>query len=618
MYSNYFGFTTQPFTSLDNQVFLDSSAYRAACSCLRQGLAERRGLLLFTGAAGTGKTTLLRRLMTEVKDRAHCILFWNAHLGFDDLLNYLCDSLGLPVKDTGQMQKIQALEVYLIGQMAEGWSVVLMMDDAQNLPDETLEGLHQLARLETAGRRLLQIILSGQPPLEARLTQTSALESLNRNLGGHCRLEPLDDATAIAYIHEHLRAAGHPHGADLFEPAALDRVVSYSQGIPRSINLICNQALLLTYLNSESRVCTSMVRKVGTDHPMPASSNRTAASPKPESEGPVTVSIPVTPIIQHPQSVSPTPAEEPITSPGEFEFAIPARSAGLPPRSRSTRRRRTGFLMGLMVVVVALGTLLINHQINIPLHIPSDWNRLLSSLDRFSWSGDPPEASLDRLSVVQIEEPADTLEDPDPLPADGSVSDAAGKPLTINSPTEEIPDPATEIPIIDKETFPFQAIPEEPTTPQPESAQTPPPSEEASKRKIEPSIPDKETPAVQAVPKQSLISQPESVQAPPDPASAERIEALLSQAKQQLAALQYTIPAGANALDTYHEVLELDPANTAALQGIEYLKSRFVQWAAAARARGELAKAQRQLEKALAIDPHDDDIRQRLEKLRGQ
>lgn len=192
MYDRYFGFSKRPFTDLADQAFLTIPPYRAAYTCLRRGLLERCGLLLLTGIPGTGKTTLLHHLMADLEDQAHCIFFWNTHLGFGDLLDYVCSDLGLHSLPTGQAEKFQALEACLRTQFAEGGEVVLMLDDAQNLPDETLDGLYQLTQLEMVGRPLLQIVLSGQPVLESRLAELPALQSLGLDAGAHCRLDALE------------------------------------------------------------------------------------------------------------------------------------------------------------------------------------------------------------------------------------------------------------------------------------------------------------------------------------------------------------------------------------------------------------------------------------------
>lgn len=572
MYSNYFGFTTQPFTSMDNQVLVNSSSYRAAYSFLRQGLVEHRGLLLLTGAAGTGKTTLLRQLIADFKGQARCVLFWNAHLGFDDLLDYLSNNLGLRAQATGQTQKIQALKSYLTTRLAEGQTVVLVLDDAQNLPDQTLAGLHRLARLETAGRRLLQIILSGQPLLETRLAETPALEPLNRNMGGRCRLESFSDDTTIAYIHEHLRAAGY-EGGELFETEALDKIVCYGQGIPRLINLICNQALLLAYLNSESRVSAKMVRKVGTDQSIPDRSNtaplpgNTLAGAPPSQPEPLLAATPKPDSMRSPSPEPPRPVS--VQPP-------PARPIDRQPRPsrQPVRRYWSGFILSLTFFA---GAILITYNLNIPLNIPFDLNRLVRSLEQLPFPGDSENGLLEGLNTVHVDELPEIPEQP--VPIQSAQGDSEGLPSEL---IEKFSETTIENPINVQENLYLPVTSEESTSTQPASP---------------------------------ILAESKSE---PNPAKAERIIGLLSEAEQHLATLRYTLPIGDNALDTYRKVLKLDPDNTQALQGIEHIRSSFLRWAGSARARGDLTRARRHLETALTIDPSDDRARQRLQELLGE
>lgn len=261
MYTKYFGFSKRPFTDSAIQAALNLPSYETAYTSLRQNLAERRGLLLLTGVTGIGKTTLLHQLMADLQDQACCILFWNAYVSFDDVLDCLCTEFELSVPGTGRAQKVQALVTYLITRLPKD-EITLVLDDAQNLSDETLEELHQLVRLETAGRPLLQVVLSGQPLLVSRLAKTPALQALGLAVGGHCQLSPLTDDEAVLYIKKRLQAAGHS-GEGLFETDALQKIITYAKGVPRLINLICNQTLLMAYLNSEQRVSASSVRKIG-------------------------------------------------------------------------------------------------------------------------------------------------------------------------------------------------------------------------------------------------------------------------------------------------------------------------------------------------------------------
>ncbi|MDQ2694824.1 MAG: AAA family ATPase, partial [Pseudomonadota bacterium] len=269
MYISYFGFSKPPFTGSDSQTFLRSPAYQAAGDCLRQGIRQRHGLLLLTGAAGTGKTTLLRHLLDSLGDGVHGILLWNAHLHLDDLLSYLGDNLGLSIPaGADRAAVVRLLEEALSQRLAQGQRVIVVLDDAQNLPAETLSGLQLLTALVHDRQPLLQVILSGQLGLEARLAKEPVLWPLARLIDHRCRLNPLDDQQVVRYVRERMQAAGCKN-PDLFDEEALRKVIAHSRGVPRLIDLICNQALLLAYLNGERQVSGPLVREVAVDSQLP-------------------------------------------------------------------------------------------------------------------------------------------------------------------------------------------------------------------------------------------------------------------------------------------------------------------------------------------------------------
>lgn len=599
MYSHYFGFTTQPFTGLENQVFLSNPTYQETYSCLRRNLAERRGLLLLTGVAGSGKTTLLRHLMADLKDRNRFILLWNTHLSFDDLLDYLCDNLDLRVEGSGVMEKIHALEVYLITRLSEDHRVILILDDAQNLSDETLKDLHHLARLETVGRRLLQIILSAQPLLENRLARTPNLEPLYRDVAEHCYLEALDDETVIHYINEHLHSAGYGgSGEDLFEEAALNKIITYSQGVPRLINLICNQALLLAYLNSEERVSAKMVRRVGTNnlvHQKPnlsvpledSHSTESAISPVPPSSTPL-----------RPIPVAPAQSRE--DDPVHHQSDFSAESIAIP-RSPQTRRRRRPRMILIMVFVAIIGTAATIQAFDISLNL----NRL--SWPLISQNGSIEESNTYRTVDIPIP-PLDTTQEPAEAISDESLS-------------IRTPQPSNMVPLVEPKQLQPTVVPTQTGTADQlssliEAGESQPSVsiEEIPLTTTEPPIASEEKTPETAMKKAVPPSEP--IPTAPHSAKVRRIETLLAEAEQHMAMYRYTIPHGDNAIQTYREVLSLDPDNAEALQGIEHIKSDYLRWANDAYARGETAKAQKQLEKALTVDPNDENVRRLLEEMR--
>jgi hypothetical protein len=161
------------------------------------------------------------------------------------------------------LHKIQALNEFLIAQSQRGGTVVLLVDEAQNLTDDVLENLRLLSNLETASEKLLQIVLVGQTELEAKLAQPQ-LRQIKQRVALHCRLDCLKDREIGPFINYRLRIAGY-EGEDLFAPDAVCAVAFYSKGIPRLINVICDNALLVGYATSAKQISGDIVREVAVD-----------------------------------------------------------------------------------------------------------------------------------------------------------------------------------------------------------------------------------------------------------------------------------------------------------------------------------------------------------------
>jgi general secretion pathway protein A len=145
MYNDYFGFREKPFNvTPDPRYFYTNPIYQEAYASLLYGIRERKGFIVLTGEVGTGKTTLLRRLMNNPEENVRLVFFYNTTLTFEELVSFACEELGLPVKGSGRLQKIQALNEFLVAQSKKGGTVVLLVDEAQNLSDDVLENLRLL------------------------------------------------------------------------------------------------------------------------------------------------------------------------------------------------------------------------------------------------------------------------------------------------------------------------------------------------------------------------------------------------------------------------------------------------------------------------------------------
>ena len=264
MYTSYFGFDEKPFNvTPDPRFFFTNPGYQEAYANLLYGIRERKGFLLLTGEVGTGKTTILQRLMEELESTVRFVFFYNTNLSFEELLTFICQELGLPVKESDRLEKIGALNEFLLNQLRNGSTTVLFIDEAQNLKEEVFENLRLLSNLETPREKLLQIVLAGQPELEAKLDRND-LRQLKQRIFSQSRLSSLSEQEVAAFIDYRLKAVGSRRN-DLFPRDAVREIALYSKGIPRLINIICDNALLIAYAASEKKVTADIIKEVARD-----------------------------------------------------------------------------------------------------------------------------------------------------------------------------------------------------------------------------------------------------------------------------------------------------------------------------------------------------------------
>lgn len=266
MYMNYFGFSAFPFSvTPDPNFFYTNPVYREAYAILQYGIEAKKGFIVITGEVGTGKTTLLRKLMKHnLEGTIHTVFVFNTYLSFTELLQVILYDLGLiPNESNNKVLLLQELNNYLITQLKQGHIVSVLVDEAQNLSDEALEGLRLLSNMETDQEKLIQIVLMGQPELQATLDRPS-LRQLKQRVALQCRLSPLKDEEVRPYIDFRLRAAGY-NGKDLFESDALRRITFYSNGIPRLVNIICDNALLSAFAKYQKNVSADIIEEIARD-----------------------------------------------------------------------------------------------------------------------------------------------------------------------------------------------------------------------------------------------------------------------------------------------------------------------------------------------------------------
>ena len=253
MYLNFYGLNEKPFNPTPDPRFLYMSpGHREALAQLHYGTQERKGFIVLTGKVGTGKTTLLQALRRRLDGDTAVSYVFNSTLPFDGILEYVLEDLGITKPEESQARRFIALNNFLIERERAGQNTVLIIDEAQNLDAATLEKIRLLSNFETATSKLLQILLVGQPELKAKL-DLPELRQLKQRVGLRCQIPPLTPQEAHQYIRNRLRVAGARDTA-LFNEAAVDRIMEYSGGIPRVINILGDHCLLFGYADQKRRI----------------------------------------------------------------------------------------------------------------------------------------------------------------------------------------------------------------------------------------------------------------------------------------------------------------------------------------------------------------------------
>lgn len=261
MYHQYFGLSEAPFSIAVNPRYLFMSArHRDALAHLLYGVGAGGGFILLTGEVGTGKTTINRALLEQLPQETDIAIILNPALNAMELLATVCDELNIDYDSGNPTLKTltDKLHAYLLANHAKGRSTVLMIDEAQHLDFDVLEQIRLLTNLETNTRKLLQIILIGQPEL-VELLNRPELRQLNQRITARYNLEPLNLQETSAYIRHRLQVAGLPPGRELFPASVVRGIFKRTRGIPRLINVLCDRILLGGYGRNKPRADLAML-----------------------------------------------------------------------------------------------------------------------------------------------------------------------------------------------------------------------------------------------------------------------------------------------------------------------------------------------------------------------
>ncbi len=267
MYTSFFDLNENPFNLTPNPRYLFlSPQHREALNHLIYGINERKGFIVITGGIGTGKTTICRALLSVLDQSIDTAFIFNSFISDNELLQTINQEFSIPLFLGRETKKrhIDALNEFLLKNLASGRNAVILIDEAQNLSLSVLEQIRMLSNLETEREKLLQIVLFAQPELQDLLS-TPSLKQLNERITVRYEIEPLNQEQVQDYIEYRLEIARGSNGNISFSQGSYKTVFEYSKGIPRRINAICDRALLIAYTRDTYSIDKKMVRQAVDD-----------------------------------------------------------------------------------------------------------------------------------------------------------------------------------------------------------------------------------------------------------------------------------------------------------------------------------------------------------------
>ena len=258
MYEAFFGFDHSPFNNTpDTRFYFSSDRHDEALAQLRYTVESRKGFAVLTGEVGAGKTTLCRRLLRSLDGETSTAVITNPRLTGTQLLYAIAREYGIEVEEPHRVAILEAINEFLIEALAEDRNVVLVIDEAQNLPLATLEEVRLVSNLETETEKLIQILLLGQPQLQKKLDHPDLLQ-LKQRAAMRFHLTPLDERESLRYIQHRMRVAG-PHHRARFSTRALGVIFRYARGVPRVLNLVCDRTLITAFTEDTHKITGRIV-----------------------------------------------------------------------------------------------------------------------------------------------------------------------------------------------------------------------------------------------------------------------------------------------------------------------------------------------------------------------